>query len=120
MVTLHETVGSLVVIAFIALIVVNLLRVTGRTVSFGKQLSFVAAGLLVLQYVLGFSLLGDDHHITAWHYLIALVAIVPVGVEHMTATNQTDPRAAGRMAVIANAVTLVLVIVAYMIGMNNK
>jgi hypothetical protein len=119
MVTVHETVGSLVVLAFIALVVVNVLRATGRTIGFAKPLSFAASGLLLLQYALGFSLLGGESKISAWHYLIALAAIVPVGAEHMMANSQTDSRAAGRIGAIVNVATLALVLIAYMIGMNN-
>jgi hypothetical protein len=120
-VTVHETVGALVVLAFLALTVVNLLRVRGRQIAWARQLSFAAAGLLLIQYVLGFSLLGGDHKITAWHYLIALAAILTVGVEHgMGNPTSSSPTGNARIAALATAGTTLLTIVAYAIGQSNS
>ena|SRR5947209_1672269 len=121
MVKVHEGVGTLVLIAFVALVVVNILIMTGKRISWSKQLSYAAAGLLAIQYVLGFSLLGNDHKITAWHYLIALAAIIPVGVEHgmAEAREREQPGSGRRIAAAATAATLILVIVAYAIGQSN-
>jgi hypothetical protein len=118
LVTVHETVGTLVVLAFLALTVVNVLRVTGRQITWARQLSFAAAGLLLLQYVLGFSLLGSDHSITAWHYLFALSAILTVGIEHGMANAQA-PSGNARLAAAATAGTTVLVLIAYAIGSSQ-
>jgi hypothetical protein len=117
LVTVHETVGTLVVLAFLALTVVNILRVTGRQITWARQLSFAAAGLLFLQYVLGFSLLGD-HSITAWHYLFALSAILTVGIEHGMANAQA-PSGNARLAAAATAGTTVLILIAYAIGSSQ-
>ena len=121
MVHVHQGIGILVVIAFLALAVVNVLRVTGRSIPWAKQLSFAAAGLLALQYVLGFSLLGNSHKITAWHYLFALAAIIPVGIEHgMGNVRETETPGSGvRVAALASALTTVIVIIAYAIGQSH-
>ena len=118
MVNVHQTVGTLVVIAFLALTVVNILRATGRQIGWARPLSFVAAGLLVLQYLLGFSLLGSDHSITAWHYLIALSALITVGIEHGMANAQA-PSGNARLAAAATAGTTILTLIAYAIGLSN-
>ena len=73
------------------------------------------AGLLLLQYVLGFGLLAD-HDITAAHYLVALAAIIPVGNEHMVASTQEAPITRARLGLFASAATTVLVLVAYAIA----
>jgi hypothetical protein len=109
-----------VILAFLVSLVVNVLRATGRELAYARPVSFTAAGLLLLQYVLGFGLLGGDYSITAWHYLIALAAIIPVGAEHMMANNEADARVAGRNAAIANLATLVLVVIAYTIGQSHS
>lgn len=121
MVHVHEGVGALVVLSFLALAVVNVLRATGKQITWAKQLSFTAAGLLVLQYVLGFSLLGSDHKITGWHYLFALAAIITVGIEHGmgNAREQEKPGSGIRVAAAASAITTILVIVAYAIGQSQ-
>ena len=116
MVTVHMVVGSLVVIAYICLTVAYGMQLSGtRTLTWARQLSMGAAGLLLVQYVLGFSLLAN-HSITAAHYLIALAAIVPVGYEHMVASPQEVASVRARVGMFAAAVTTVLVIVAYAIA----
>jgi hypothetical protein len=120
-VNVHMGIGILVVVAFLALAVVNILRVTGKSIPWAKQLSFTAAGLLALQYVLGFGLLGSSHKITAIHYLFALAAIIPVGIEHgmANAREKEHPGSGLKIAALASAATTVLVIIAYSIGQSN-
>src|SRR3954463_12552624 len=98
MVRFHEGMGTLVVLAFLALTIVNILQATGKTITWSKQLSFTAAGLLALQYIIGFTLLGSDHTISGLHYTFALVAIVTVGLEHGKAMTQEDPGKRYRLA----------------------
>lgn len=119
MVGVHSAVGTLVVLAFLALTVVNVLQLTGRSIAWSRQLSFAAAGLLALQYVLGFSLLGSGHKITAAHYLFALGALITVGLEHGMANTQEEPAKRYRLAAAATAGTTALVIIAYAIGQSN-
>ncbi|HYP61923.1 MAG TPA: hypothetical protein VEQ36_15965 [Thermomicrobiales bacterium] len=116
MVTVHMIVGSLVVLAFIALTISYGMQLSGkRTLTWARPLSMTAAGLLLLQYVLGFGLLAD-HDITAAHYLVALAAIIPVGYEHMVASTQEAPTTRARLGLFASAATTVLVLVAYAIA----
>ena len=120
MTNVHMIVGSLVVLAFIVSLVLNLRTATGKpTLSFQRPLSMAAAGLFLIQILLGFSLLGEGKDIPAAHFLLALLAIFPIGAEHMLTGRETDSRRAGRVAAIANAVTLVLVLIAYIIGETN-
>lgn len=119
MVGVHQTVGTLVVLAYVALTVVNILRLTGKNIPWARPLSFGAAGLLVVQFILGFSLLGDDHKITFWHYAFALLAILTVGAEHGMSSNQKTPSDSARIATVATAGTALLTIIAYAIGSSN-
>jgi hypothetical protein len=112
-------IGSLVVLAYLALTVVNVLRATGRQIPWARPLSFGAAGLLVLQYLLGFSLLGSDHKITAWHYTFALAAILTVGLEHGMA-NAQPPSGNARLAAAATAGTTALTLIAFIIGSSHS
>ncbi|HQY31014.1 MAG TPA: hypothetical protein PK691_06995 [Thermomicrobiales bacterium] len=75
-----------------------------------------AALLLLIQYVLGFSLLGNDHSITPAHYLIALAALISVGVEHAVAYPTEDKVTRARLATMATSATALLVLVAYLIA----
>jgi heme A synthase len=113
-------VGSLVVLAYIVVLVLNLRAATGKPMlSFQRPLSMAAAGLYLIQVLLGMSLLGEGKDIPAAHFLIALLAIFSIGAEHMLTGREVDSRRAGRMAAIANAVTLAIVLIAYIIGETN-
>src|SRR4051812_1507187 len=100
MVGFHSTVGMLVLLAYLVLTVVNVLRMRGKSYPWARQLSFFAAGLLVLQYVLGFALLGSDHDITAAHYILALCALITVGFEHGYANTRETPDERARFAAL--------------------
>lgn len=116
----HMIIGSLVIVAYLVTLILNVRSAaTGREFSWQKMVSFGAATLLLLQYLLGFSLLGEDKSISSWHFLIALSAIIPVGFEHAYASQRPSIVERGKLAALANVVTLVLVLVAYMIGEMN-
>jgi hypothetical protein len=120
MTDVHMIVGSLVVIAYIIVLVLNVRTAMGRPMlSFQRPLSMAAAGLFLIQILLGMSLLGEGKDIPAAHFLIALLAIFPIGAEHMLTGREVDSRRAGRVAAIANAITLALVLIAYIIGETN-
>ena len=73
----------------------------------------------ILQYVLGFALLGDDGSITPLHYILALAAIIPVGAEHMFATAERPAAERNKIAFLASLATLILVLVVYALGESN-
>lgn len=121
MVDLHLVIGMATLAAFVLLTIVNGMRAfRGSEMSWARGLSFAAAGLLLIQYVIGFSLLGSDHKMKAIHYILALVAIIPVGAEHMLAAQETDPRRSRRIAFLCNVATVAILLVVYSIGERNK
>ena len=120
MVTVHMTVGTLVLIAYLALTICYAMSMRGRTISFLKPLSFAAAGLLALQYVLGFGLLGNDHEQRGLHYVFALAALITVGVEHGYAGSREDARSRARIGTIAAAGTFLLALAAYGVGESSS
>ena len=120
MLNVHSTVGTLVLVAFLILTVVNVLRATGRVIPWARPLSFAAATLLLLQYLLGFSVLSDEkYHIGGEHWGIALLAILTVGFEHGYANSRPTERDRGTFGAIATGLTFVLVLIAYIIGMGS-
>jgi heme A synthase len=120
MTNIHMIVGTLTIVAYVVVLALNVRSASsGSEFPWQKMVSFGAATLLVLQYLLGFSLLGDDKSITGYHYLLALVAIIPVGFEHGYASQRPDPRERGKLATLANVATLALILVAYTIGQSN-
>ena len=120
MVNIHMIIGLASVAAFLLLTIVNGLRAfRGSELSWARGLSFAAAGLLLIQYVIGFSLLGSDHGMKPIHYILALTAIIPVGAEHMIAAQETDKQRAHRTAFICNLATVLILIAVYEIGQRN-
>jgi hypothetical protein len=119
MVGLHNIVGTLVVLAYLVLTVVNVLRARGSDLPWARNLSFAAAGLLLIQYLLGFWLLGDGHRNQAAHYVFALLAIVTVGLEHGYAQTRVTQSARATTALAATAATFILVVIAYSIGQSS-
>lgn len=120
MTNLHMIIGLATLAAFVLLTIVNGMRAfRGAEMSWARGLSFAAAGLLIIQYVLGFGLLSSDHKMTALHYILALTAIVPVGAEHMVAAQEPDQHRARRTAFICNVITVAILVVVYAIGERN-
>lgn len=118
--TVHMIVGTLTLLLYLVNAVMygaNMLK--GTTVGYHRLVSISAATLLLLQYALGFMLLGSGERISAWHIVIALVTIVPVGIEHMFAGTQPGVRRRGTLGLFATIVTLILVLAAYAIGEMN-
>ncbi|HEX5499156.1 MAG TPA: hypothetical protein VFX03_08020 [Thermomicrobiales bacterium] len=119
MAQIHLIVGSLVVLAYLILVIVNIVRLTGRPMPAVRVISIVAAVLLLIQYILGFALLGSGHSIPAIHYIVALLAIITVGAEHGYAGSRGTTRAAQLATFVATLATLILVVIAYSIGQAN-
>lgn len=116
LVGIHNIVGTFVVVAFLIVTILNGLRASGREIRVTRTISMVAAGLLLVQYVLGFLLLGQGWPLNPLHVLVALAAIVTVGLEHGYAATRETGRQRAIAALIATIGTTVLVVVAYSIG----
>lgn len=113
----HNVVGLLVVVLFLANFVMYLLNfMRGREIPYHRIVAMAAGGFLLLQYMLGFSLLGEGKRITWMHVVVALLAILPVGAEHMLTAQETGFRRRGTIGMMATIITFVLVLVAYAIG----
>ncbi|MGN6031344.1 MAG: hypothetical protein ACTHQE_06735 [Thermomicrobiales bacterium] len=117
MTTAHMIIGSLTLRGFLAALVLNIRTlITGAAFSWQRGVSFAAATLLLLQYMMGFSLISSGKSITATHFLVALLAIIPVGFEHGYASTRTDARQRVLYTTLANAAAFIIILIAYMIG----
>lgn len=117
----HMIVGTLTLVLYIVnagMYAVNAFK--GRAASYHRLVSIGAATLLLLQYALGFMLLGSGERITFWHIVAALASIVPVGIEHMFAGSETSIRRRGMLGLFATIITVILVLAAYGIGEMNS
>lgn len=116
----HMIVGTLVVLGYALSTILNArLAFTGGDVSWQRQVSFGAATLLLLQWMLGFSLLGEGRDIPAIHFVLGLAAILPLGIEHGYGSTRERPRQRGMICFTANLLTLVIVLVVYIIGQSS-
>lgn len=120
MTNVHMIVGSLVVLGYAITLVLNAISFSrGTEFPWQRMVSFGSATLLILQYMLGFSLLGEGKDIPASHYLVALATLIPVGLEHMYAGTRPSVRQRSLAAMILNVITVALVLIAYVIGETN-
>jgi len=115
--TVHMIVGGLVIVLYLATVVGYMQGSKGVIPAWVRKTSMAGAGLLLLQYALGFSLLGTSDDLpNAIHYVVALATIFTVGAEHMLTGQEPDPVKKSRLGLMLSLATLVLVFVAFAIG----
>lgn len=115
----HNVVGTVVVLAFLANFAAHLLVFLGRPANWLRGASIAAATALLLQYVLGFSLLADGRDNAGSHYVFAFLPLLTVGLEHGFARTRSTARERGLWGMAATGGTFVLVLIAYIIGTSN-
>jgi hypothetical protein len=121
MTTVHMIVGSIVVLLYLVnfgMYAISFLR--GRAVAYHRVVAMGAAAFLLLQYMLGFSLLGEGRSSAPFHIVLALASILPVGAEHMLTAQEEGVRRRGMIGMMATLITFVLVLIAYWIGETNS
>lgn len=115
--TVHLIVGSITVLLFLVNVIMYVMEMArGIPTPYHRLISIAAATGLLLQYALGFMLLGAGKTITWTHVIIALVAVIPVGAEHMSTANEPQLRRRAMIGLTASVLTLLLVLGAYAIG----
>lgn len=119
--TVHMIVGGITLILFLVNTIMYGIEFTkGKPSPYHRLVSIGAATGLLLQYFLGFALLGDEKYSITWvHWVLALVAIMPIGLEHGGAANQTNFRKKSILGLSASTITTILVFVVFMLGEMN-
>lgn len=120
--TVHMIVGGITLILFLVNAVMYGMEFTkGKPAAYHRLVSIGAATGLLLQYGLGFMLLADSesNSITWIHWVLALLVILPVGLEHGGTANQTSFRKKSILGLSAAVLSFVLVFVVFMIGELN-
>ena len=113
---IHEILGGLVVVAFIVMAILAAIAAAGRDIQWLRTMSFVAAGLLALQYLVGVLLLANGFRNSNTHVAIALLVLIPVALQHSSARRlSTQSRAVALLIWALSAA--VLSVIAYMTGM---
>ena len=113
---IHEILGGLVVVAFIVMAILAAIAATGRDIQWIRQASFIAAGLLVLQYLVGVLLLANGFRNTSSHLVIALLVLIPVALQHSSA-RRLSSRSQGVALLIWALAAALLSVIAYLTGM---
>lgn len=117
----HLIVGSIVVILYLvnfAMYTISFFK--GTAVAYHRMIAMGAAAFLLIQYLLGFSLLGEGKSVPAMHVVLALLSILPVGAEHMLTAQEKSVRRRSMIGMMATTITFVLVLIAYYIGQSNS
>ena len=113
---IHEILGGLVVVAFIVMAILAAIAATGREIGWIREASFIAAGLLALQYLVGVLLLANGSRNSAEHLVIALLVLIPVALQHSSA-RRLSAQTRGLALLIWALAAAVLSVIAYMTGM---
>jgi heme A synthase len=113
---IHEILGGLVVVAFIVVAILAAIVATGRDIRWIRQASFIAAGLLALQYLVGVLLLANGFSNTSSHVVIALLVLIPVALQH-SSTRRLSSQSRGVALLIWALAAAILSVIAYMTGM---
>ena len=120
--TVHMIIGGITLILFLVnAVMYGLEFVKGKAVPNHRLVSIGAATGLLLQYALGFMLLADSesNDITWMNWVLALLVILPVGLEHGGTANQENFRKKSLLGLSAAIIAFVMVLVVFMIGELN-
>ena len=112
---IHEILGGLVVVAFIVMVILAAMAAAGRNEQWTRTASFVAAGLLALQYVVGVLLLANGFRNSNEHYVIGLLVLIPVALQHSSA-RRLSPQTRGVALLIWALAAAFLSVIAYLTG----
>ncbi len=115
----HATVGTIVILAFAVNVIVYLIQLVSRPMPSARYVSYVAAGAVAVQVALGITLLFQGHVNLTIHYVVGLLTLVPVGFEHSLAKRGRTPRSRIGASALAATATLVLAVLAYLIGQGT-
>lgn len=115
---IHSMVGGLVVVALIVVVIVAGMHAAGGDGRLVRTVSIAASVILLLQYLIGFLLLGSGLQNSTWHYVLALLILVPIGLQH-SSVRRLSGRTQGVALIIWALAAAFLSIIAYMTGMQG-
>lgn len=121
MTNIHNTVGGLLLVAYIATTIIYALGIgSGRIPAFGRAVSGVASVLLLAQYLLGIGLLAARYQNVWYHYLLAVLVLLPIGLEHGFLRRRFTGRQLATNLTGVAAVTTVVILLTYLVGLSNR
>lgn len=116
---IHSIVGSAVLVLFLISTIIYAIGIGGRVIAAGKYVSYLASLFLVIQYLLGIGLLSSGYRNKWYHYLFAVIVLIPIGMEHGYVRKRFSGRDQAINLTLVSAATTILVLVTYLIGRNN-
>ncbi|MFT4036567.1 MAG: hypothetical protein QM692_00195 [Thermomicrobiales bacterium] len=115
LVGIHSMLGGIVVVMMIIVAILGAIYAAGGSDNLLRPASMLAAGLYLLQLVLGIVLISGGLKNSTGHYLIALLILVPVAIQH-SAAKRMQARTRGYTVMICALAAAFLSVVAYMSG----
>ena len=119
MATVHMIVGTIIFVLFLITTIIYAIGIGGRTIAAGKYISYLGALFLLIQYLLGIGLLASGDRNAWYHYLFALIVLIPIGMEHGYVRKRFSGRDQAVNLTLVSAATTILVLVTFIIGQNN-
>jgi hypothetical protein len=113
---IHELLGGVVVVAFIVMVIIAAIVAAGRNIPWARTASYIAAGLLALQYIVGLLLLGSGLRNSTVHYVVGLLVVVPVALQHGSGRRLAEQTRGVALMIWSLAATF-LAVIAYLTGM---
>lgn len=82
---IHEMLGGIVVVVMIIVAILAAISAGGGSNAMLRPASMLAAGLYLLQIILGIVLISGGMKNSTGHYIVGLLILVPVALQHSSA-----------------------------------
>lgn len=112
---IHEMLGGIVVVMMIIVAILAAIYAAGGSSNMLRPASMLAAGLYLLQIILGFVLIGSGLGNAMGHYLVGLLILVPVALQH-TSARRLQTRTRGYAIMVSALAAAFLSVLAYASG----
>jgi hypothetical protein len=113
---IHALLGAAVLALFLLATILNAIGLAGREIRAARYVSYLGALALLVQYLLGIGLLASGHGQAWYHYVLALLVVVPVGLEHGLVRRRLTGQSRALGLTLATLAATVLVVLAYLVG----
>jgi heme A synthase len=112
---IHEMLGGIVVVVLIIVAILAAISAGGGSNSMLRPASMLAAGLYLLQIILGILLIGNGMRNSTGHYLVGLLILIPVALQH-SAAKRMQARTRDYATMISALAAAFLSVLAYASG----
>ena len=112
---IHEMLGGIVVVVMIIVAILAAISAGGGSSTMLRPASMLAAGVYLLQIVLGILLITGGLKNATGHYIVGLLILVPVALQH-SAAKRLSTRTRGYTIMICALAAAFLSVLAYASG----